>query len=66
MDDRDVIEAHELHRRRTVAAFLWGTQPGARTRHNEAAQGLLLGAAVAVVIVLVVGIVALVGASRHG
>jgi hypothetical protein len=64
MDDRDVIEAHELQRRRTMAAFLWGRQPVARGAHNEAAQGLLIGAALALVILLVVGIVALVGASR--
>jgi hypothetical protein len=65
MDDRDAIDAHDLHARRTLAAFLWGTEPGARTRHAESAQGLLIGAAIGVVIVLVIGVVALVQASRH-
>jgi len=65
MDDRDAIDAHDLHARRTLAAFLWGSQPGARARHAESAQGLLISAAIAIVIVLVVGVVALVQASRH-
>jgi hypothetical protein len=65
MDDRDAIDAHDLHARRTLAAFLWGTQPATRRRHAESAQGLLLGAAIALLILLVVGVVALVGASRH-
>lgn len=65
MDDRDAIDAHDLQARRTLAAFLWGTQPGARARHAESAQGLLIGAAIAVVILVVVGVIALVQASRH-
>jgi hypothetical protein len=65
MDDRDAIDAHDLSARRTLAAFLWGTRPGTRARHAESAQGLLIGAAIGLVVLLVVGIVALVGASRH-
>lgn len=65
MDDRDAIDAHDLHARRTLAAFLYGTRPSGRARHGESAQGLLIGAAIGVVILIVVGIVALVGASRH-
>jgi hypothetical protein len=64
MDDRDVIEAHELQRRRTLAAFLWGTQT-ARARHAEAGQGLLIGAVLAILIALVIGVGALVDVSRH-
>jgi hypothetical protein len=65
MDDRDAIDAHDLQARRTLAAFLWGTRPGTRRQHAESAQGLLIGAAIALVILLVVGVVALVGATRH-
>jgi len=64
LDDQDVIEAHELTRRRTLAAFLWGSQSGVRSRDTEAVRGLLLGAAVAIAIALVAGIVALVEATR--
>lgn len=66
MDDRDVIEAHELQRRRTLAAFLWGTQgAGARARQSEAAQGLLIGAVLAILIALVVAVGSLIDVSRH-
>jgi len=65
LDDRDAIDAHELHSRRTLAAFLWGGEPAARTRHNESAQGLVVGVAVALLVLLVIGVIALVGASRQ-
>lgn len=65
MDDRDAIDAHELHARRTLDAFLWGTRRRTRSRRTESARGLIIGVAAGVMILLVIGIVALVGASRR-
>ena len=65
MSDRDVIEAHALHRRRVLAAFLWGRDRGARSAHVDAGHSLLLGLGLALVIAVLVGVVALVGVSRQ-
>jgi hypothetical protein len=65
MTDRDVIEAHALHRRHVLSAFLWGRDRGAASAHTDAAQSLLLGLGLALLIAVLVGVVALVDASRH-
>jgi hypothetical protein len=65
MSDRDMIEAHALHRRRVLAAFLWGRDRNARRAHAAALRSLLAGAGLALVIAVVVGVIALVDASRQ-
>src|SRR6266516_3756791 len=65
MGDRDVIEAHALHRRRVVAALLWGGDRTPREAYDIALQSLLAGVGLALLIAVVVGVVALVDASRR-
>jgi hypothetical protein len=65
MSDRDVIEAHALHRRHVLAAFLWGRDRAARSAHTEAVRSLLAGVGIALLVAVLVGVVAVVDASRH-
>jgi len=62
LDDRDLIEARALRRRRVLQAFLTG---GPEAAERWARRGLLLGVALSLVIAVVVGIAGLVAGSRQ-
>jgi hypothetical protein len=62
LDDRDLIEARTLRRRRVLEAFLSG---GSERAEPWAWRGLLLGIALTLAIAVVVGIAGLVDASRQ-
>jgi hypothetical protein len=62
--DRDVIEAQALRRRQVLGAFLQGQETRREAWTGVPLRGILTGLALAILIAVVSGSVALVGATQ--